>query len=79
MKDILEKWASTVLAFITTGVIVALFSMWSRLGVLELWKSEVYPLEKQAILLERAQIAAKVEVNERKIKDLEDELRRIRP
>ena len=86
MRDILEKWASTVLAFITTAIIVQAFASWSKLAALEFWQTQVYPLEKQALLLERAQIAAKVEINEMhiaenedRIDDLENELRRLRP
>ncbi len=77
-KAFVEKWATGVLTFVSTGLILAAIKLWVDVNNLQNWRAEQWPLEKQLMLLEHQQIRATISVNSSNIEELENEVRDLR-
>lgn len=77
MNDVVQKWAVGVLTAITVAVVAGIFGLWQTVGRLDDWHRTDWSLEKQLLLIEHAQLDARIQVNEANIEELEIEIERL--
>ena len=71
MKEWLEKWAVGLLTAATLSVATTAVSLWLAVRSLQQYHSQEWPLEKQLMLAEHAQLEVRIGVNERRLEAAE--------
>ena len=74
VSDFVIKIIGAVVSSLTLACIGAVFAMWNSIQGLQLWKDQVHPLEKQALLVEHAAFELRLSVLDLAIMELEDDL-----
>lgn len=77
-KSRLERWLTPVLSGLTLILLGSAVTTWRSVLVLQQYRDETWPLEKQLMLVEHAQMGARIAVNEANIEELENEVQELR-
>ena len=77
MKDLVEKWAATVLAGVSLALVAAAGALWNNQRDLLNFVSVQWPLEKRLILLENEQLRNRLTVIEGDLMEAEDRIREL--